>query len=354
MRTMHDEMEETADDFNMSNVEDGDSNDVESSPKAKFTRLRYSKEDYKAFKDIDREAEDNLVTDFHKTKSTDTLLKLLRLREPTLLNMARRYASLDNEDDMYAEFKKVWLQCVKKYNGKAKLRHARDSHGELLFMEDGQPQMVLRHTPFNTYLYTSMRNRIGNIMKRLHSKRLLDGNGNPVWKTMRSLDFQIGDDEDMTLQDVIQDENTQQPWADAEANEIKVLLGADKDPDISRAIDRFYENSGLTSLTDAACLRIGTLRLTKLERQVLAIGVTGKHGDQPSFEMRRKAMTYLKHMIESSKTYDKFEVVNFSLNHNSVNFLVKVNNAALVKKVKEAMSKCKDVLNQRVVVQCES
>jgi len=314
---------------------------------SKFAGLRYSSEEYKAFRNIDRDAEDEMVMSFRKTKSTDTLVKLMKLREPTFSYMSRRYAYLDNEDDMYCEFKKIWLQCVKQYDGTARSRQERNHKtGELLLLENGDPKMIVRRTPFNTYLYTSMRNRIGNIIKHRHSKRLLDGNGTPVCDSMRSLDFQIGHDGDMTLQDVIPDNHAKQPSLVAEANEVKMLLGAGTDPDISQAIDRFYENSRITSLTEAVCLRIGTLRISKTDHKVLSIGVANEYGEEPSKALCRKAKDYLGRMIASSKTYNKFEVVSYSLNHNSVNFLVKIHNAALVRKVSAAIAKCKGMMNK--------
>jgi len=323
--------------------------------KAKY--LRDAREEYKSFKDIDRDAEDVLVMSYKKSKKVDTLVKLLKLREPTLGIMSRRYAWLDNEDDMYAEFKRVWLQCVKKYDGRPRRRQSRDRmNGQLIFLADGSPKMEMRRTPFNTYLYTSMRNRIGNLKKRRGAQRLMDGNGRPVCETMKSLDFPLGEDGDLTLKDVIPDENAKQPTMMVEADEIKRILGCEDDPDINQAVSMFCENPSIGTLAEAARNRIGTLRISKLDHRVLSIGVPNEYGEQPDYSLRRKAMAYLGRMIASSKTYAKFEVVNFSLNHNSVNFVVRVNNAALVKKMEDAIAKCRAIMAERtsaVVQGCE-
>src|ERR1035437_2996364 len=103
---------------------------------------------------------------------------------------------------MYSEFKGVWLRCIKRYDWRAKMRPARDTSGTILLDDNGQQKMVNKKTTFNTYLYTSMKHRVCNIIKRRHSKRLLDGNGKPVVETMLSLDYVFGNGEgDMTLKD---------------------------------------------------------------------------------------------------------------------------------------------------------
>ena len=92
-------------------------------------------------------------------------------------------------------------------------------------------KMVDKKTPFNTYLYTSMKNRALNIFKRRNSKRLLDDNGKPVADSIRSLDYEYGDDGEMTLKNLIPDEKSEKAYSRAELSDLIKQLGADKDQD---------------------------------------------------------------------------------------------------------------------------
>lgn len=303
-------------------------------------RKESSSDEFRAFKNIDRKEEDRLVCLWHKTKSQATLLQLLKLRDQTLWYMARKYAYLDNEDDMYAEFKGVWLKCVKKFNGSSKPRQARDKSGTLVFDGEGKPVMVLKKTPFNTYLYTSMKNRVSNIIKRHNSKRLLDDNGLPVAQSMKSLDFQYGDDGDATLKDVIADEKAPMPHSSATMKDLLNHLGGE-DPDIVRAVNNFVNNPRFDTLTAACNYRIGTLRITNWDRNVLAIG-SPKNGVEPTPTNARKAMSYLQQMIISTGTFGtKFEMVSFVLHPSRVDFVIHVDDPKVLRKVKEAIMRCR-------------
>jgi len=301
--------------------------------------VRYSAEEYRAFQSIDRDEEDKLVCQYTKTKSPTVLLRLLNIREQTLRYMARKYAYLDNEDDMYSEFKGVWLKCVKKYRGRGKLRQARDKTG-LVFEADGTPKMITSKTPFNTYLYTSMRNRVGNIVKRRHIKRLLDQNGKPVTDTMRSLDYGYGDDSDLTLKDVLADKKATKPSSRAEMADLIKHLGAG-DPDIAQTVDTFINNPRFDSLQAACNYKVKSLNISKWDRKILSLGLPKKNKD-PIPENVQKAMVYLKQLVDSTGKYSKeYEIVSFILHANRVDFVVHVDDPNVVKKVKEAIVKCR-------------
>jgi len=305
-------------------------------------------EEFRTFRSIDRREEDRLVCLWHKTKNTDVLRKLLELRDQTLWYMARKYAYLDNEDDMYCEFKGVWLKCVKKYDGRSKPRQARDKSGKLLFEADGTtPKMVLKRTPFNTYLYTSMKNRVWNILKRRHSKRLLDENGDPIAVSMRSLDYPYGEDGDLTLKDVIPDEKAVMAHSAAVMSDIMANLGGD-DPDIARAVSNFVNNPRFDTLTAACNYRVGTLRITPWDRNVLALG-SPKDGREPEAAGAQKAMTYLRQMVLSTGTFgSKFEMVSFVLHPSRVDFVIHVDDPKVVRKVKEAVLRCRERMSEEV------
>lgn len=302
-------------------------------------------DEFRAFKSIDRWEEDRLVCLWHKTRSPQVLLQLLNLRDQTMRYMARKYSYLDNEDDMYSEFKGVWLKCVKRYDGRAKPRQARAKGGKLLFEADGKtPKMVSKKTPFNTYLYTSMKNRVWNLIKHRHSKRLLDGNGDPVAVTNRSLDYEYGEDGDMTLKDMIPDTKAIKAHSAAEMSDIMAHLGGG-DPDIDRTVANFISNPRFDTLTAACNYQVSQLRITSWDKDVLSMGVS-KDGVDPTPERMRKAMTYLRQMVASTGKYgDKFEMVSFVLHPSRVDFVIHVDDPRVVRKVKDAVMRCRERLS---------
>lgn len=327
--------------------EDGecfDGNEEECNERVVEMSSKYAAEDYKAFQEINRDEEDSLVCQYIKNKDTGIMLKLLNIREQTLRYMARKYAYLDNEDDMYSEFKGVWLKCLKKYNGGMKMRQARDKSGNLLLDENGSPKMVSKKTPFNTYLFTSMKNRVSNIIKKRHSKKLLDDSGNPVSETMRSLDYEYGDDGDMTLKDLIKDESSARASSAAEMYELMKHLGTHTDADVARAVDTFLNNPRFETLTAACNYRVGTLRITKFDKDFLSIGVP-KNGVEPKSENLKKATDYLKAMVDSTGNFSgKYEIVSFILRQNRVDFVAHMDDPKVLRKVKEAVMKCRKVI----------
>ena len=321
--------------------EDGeeDHNDEASLPETIGSAHDYA-EEYKAFQSIDRKSEDKFVCQYHKTKNTQTLLHLLNLREQTLRYMAKKYAYLDNEDDMYAEFKGVWLKCVSRYDGRVHMRQARTKSGGFVVDENGAPKMIARKTPFNTYLYTSMKNKVGNILKHRHSKRLLDANGKPAVETMCSLDYNYGAENDMTLKDVLADEKSIKASSKAEMSDLIKYLGAD-DPDVARTVDTFINNPRFKSLPAACNFKVSSLSINKWDHKVLSLGES-KHGFEPKTENVQKAMTYLKQMIDSAKTQTHdYEVVSFVLHPNRVDVVLHIDDPVVLRKVKEAVARCR-------------
>jgi hypothetical protein len=332
---------EDTEDADESNEADTEMDGNVESESDKVVTNSYSAEEYKAFNEIDRDAEDVLVCSYIKTKDPQTMLKLLNIREQTLRYMAKKYAYLENEDDMYSIFKEVWLKCLKKYDGSKQSRQARDKSGAFLVNDDGTPKMVDKKTPFNTYLYTSMKNRALNIFKRRNSKRLLDDNGKPVADSIRSLDYEYGDDGEMTLKNLIPDEKSEKAYSRAELSDLIKQLGADKDQDIARAVDTFINNPRFETLTAACNYRLGTLRTTKFDKNILALGQI-KKGVEPSPANVQFANKYLKQMVESTGTfYGKYEIVSFVLHQNKVDFIAHMDDPKVLKKIKDAIVKCR-------------
>jgi hypothetical protein len=186
-----------------------------------------------------------------------------------------------------------------------------------------------------------MRNRVWNLLKRRHSKRLLDENGDPVAVTNRSLDYPYGDDGDMTLKDMLADESAPMAHRAVEMSEIVEKLGGD-DPDIARAIDNFVNNAHFDTLTAACNYRVGTLRITPWDRSVLSIGVP-KDGVKPPADKEQKAMEYLRQMVASTGAFGgKFDMVSFVLHPSRVDFVIHLDDPKVVRKVKEAMRRCRE------------
>lgn len=305
-----------------------------------------SSDDYRVFQNIDRDEEDSLVCQYMQSKDIIVMVRLLKIREQTLRYMAHKYAYLDNEDDMYSSFKSVWLKCLKKYDGGMKMRQVRDRSGNLVFEDDGSPKMVSKKTPFNTYLFTSMKNRVKNIIKKRHNKKYLDDNGDSVYDTMKSLDYELSDDGNSTLKDLIADEKSISASSTTEIADLIKYLGADKDEDVARAVDTFINNSRFETLTAACNYRVGTLKINKWDKDVLSMG-KAKNGVEPSAEKLEKTNAYLKNMIESTGNFNgKFEVVNFVLHPNKVDFVAKMDDPKVLKKIREAILKCREAISE--------
>ena len=320
-------------------------NAVRTAPIRNNSPMAYSSDEYRVFRSVDRESEDDLVIRYRKTKDEAILLRLMLTREQTFRHMAKRYAYLDNEDDMYSEFKSVWLKCVNLYDDSIRMRQLRTKSGEVVMDKDGKPRMIAKKTPFNTYLYTSMKNRVGNIYKRNHSKRLCDEKGNPVLENMRSLDFPYGEDGDMTLMDVVPDSKIARISSNIEVNDIIDKL-ARGDEDVRRAAMNFMGNHGLASLSAASNYRSGMLSLSKWDRKVLAAGVPD--GDvQPTMEQKNAAQCHLKKMLSHTGTFPaNCNPVHFVLNGGRVEYLVKCRNHSVMRKVKEALRKCRKSISE--------
>ena len=325
-------------------AEEGSCTDNRLTESPRQYKMGYSKEEYRAFQLIDRDEEDRLVMQYVQSKDVKTLHRLMVIREQTFRYMAKKYSYLDNEDDMYSEFKEVWLKCVKLYDGSIRLRQVRTKSGELVLDSEGQPKLVAKKTPFNTYLYTSMKNRVGNIYKHNHSKRLCDDNGTPISDSIRSLDYKYGQDGDMTLMDIVSDDKVPGVHSHTETSDLISNL-AKGDADIQLATKNFLEHGGYGSL-DAACNRRGgTLSISRLDQEILAFGLP-KGGVHPSPEVKQVAINHLKKMITSTGNYaGQYEPSSFSVRNGKVEFMVKFDDPSVNKKVRLAIERCRRTIS---------
>jgi hypothetical protein len=330
----------------MFNVYGDDQTECEQSSASPLDSFKvFDRDEAKAFRVIDRDEEDRLVTHFHKTRDTSTLKRLLDIRDQTIRYMAEKYAYLDNKDDMYSEFKGVWLRCVKKYDPSIRVRSMRTKAGKIILDDNGKVKTIAKKTPFNTYLYTSMKNRVWNIIKRRHSRKFCDENGDPVADTMRSLEYEYGEDGELTLKDIIPDTKSPSAFGRAQMSEMIKNLGGD-DPDIARTISTFISNPRLNTLTAACNFRTGTLKITQWDRGVLVMGVSTEDGD-PKLDKKTLANAHLKKMVMSTGLYpQQFEVIGYALKKGSVDFVVKIEDHKVLNKVKDAVMKCRELMSE--------
>ncbi len=147
-----------------------------------------------AFPKIDRKQEDQNVLDYQETLDEEIIEQVYEVRVPTLKKWARQYHYLsESEDDMFAEFRQVFLKAVKKYkvNRRQKVIKGRE---------------VWVSTPFNTYLWYCLDHFVKNVRnsKRAKKRRPLGSDPNSLSNFTLSLDYDYNDgDGDSTLLDMI-------------------------------------------------------------------------------------------------------------------------------------------------------
>jgi len=162
------------------------------------------------FKDVNRDQEDLLVQKYQKSNDPEILDKLYELRKQTLAIWSKKYSYLGfSEEDMMSEVSMIWLKCVNQYQYDPKSRVVRTKDGKFVVSKNGKVKKIFKRTPFNTFLYTSLRNYMSNISKRKYSKKRVDKNGKPLESNMISLDsdishiFGTGSSKPLQLKDVL-------------------------------------------------------------------------------------------------------------------------------------------------------
>jgi len=242
---------------------------------------------------------------------------------------AKKFAWLDSEDDMFSEFKLVWTNCLNQYEYEAKIRPVKTKQGGLVFDEKGKPVTKLRRTAFNTYLFTSIRNRAWNIIKKRNTKKMLDQNGKSILDSMMSFDYDYGTGpgDPLTLHDTVSDKKT--PKADSSAQVEDIIRDVSQgDEEVGEILRKFVKYNYLRRLSTACCLKSGTLQINKGDMGVLIDGST-------------VAVEYLVEMIKSTGAYSgKFKLLNYALYPGRVQFEVLVRNDRVMRKLKNAVRLC--------------
>ena len=90
------------------------------------------------------------------------------------------------------------------------------------------------------------------------------------------------------------------------------------------------------------------MRITSWGKSVLSLGVP-VGGDDPAPDRMQKAMTYLRQMVASTGTFgNKFDMVSFVLHPSKVDFVIHVDDPKVVRKVKDAVTRCREIMAERI------
>jgi hypothetical protein len=299
--------------------------EVETHKARRVVTFRKDDDVTKEFKNVDRDSEDVMVKKYKETADINILNDLYLLREPTLRVWARRYHYLgDSEEDVFADLRTVWMKCVSKYKYEASIRKVRTKDGGIVKDSDGNVMTVFKRTPFNTFLYTSLRNYISNIIKKKYSKKRLDDKGIPLETTMMSLDFDYGSDDGdgETMHGLIPDTKVQPVNTDAQDIIEEIAKG---DREIKKALEDFVSDVHLKRLSTACRLCRGVLPLSKRSKSVLVRGGDAGH-------------KLLREMIEFTGRFgDDFSITSYSVMSDRVSYEVYGHDAKLFRKVMKAV-----------------
>jgi len=284
----------------------------------------------KIFKAIDRDKEDQLVRKYQVERNPSILEDLYALREPTIKFMARKFAWIDNADDMFGEFRDVWLRCVSGYEFKARSRRVKAKNGTLVLDENGKIKMVVKKTPFNTYLYTSMRNKAWNILKKKNGKKMLDDSGRSIIDSMLSLDYKKDDGSSQSLLDTIVGDSPVASGRVLVDDAVRFVSAGDAG--VAEALRNYIVSPNIRRVSTACRIRSGVLWLSEADKQVLLLG--GK-----------RSCRRMKAMIRSTNRYGEFKVLNFLVYPSRVQYDIFVGkNHSLSKRLKKALCKCRNLV----------
>lgn len=297
----------------------------------------FTEKDKSAFKNPDRKEEDRLVAHFQQTGSQEAHNRLFEIRKPTLSVWARKYAWVcDSEEDLFSELSMVWLKCVQKYKYEAEVRPVRTKEGHLVKDENDNVKTILKRTPFNTFVFTSFKNHILNIIKKKYSKKRLDDNGSPIEIGMHSLDYECGDEgEGSSLYELYPDEKSEevQDLLDSKIGVDWIIEEISNGNKLIQQILYKFVNDGYIKDIKTACkLKSGILRLKKRDRDILISGGPQAH-------------QHLKSMISDSNRYgNDFQISSYQVFPKKVVFEIIVSDETLETLVLEAIDSAKNRL----------
>ena len=290
-----------------------------------------SSEAKKEFLKVNRSEEDLMVSQYRKTEDPDLLTKLYELREPTLKVWAKKHAYLAySEEDMFADLRTVWLRCVMSYKYEPDIRAVRTKSGAFVHDKEGRVKTTFKSTPFNTFMYTALRNYVSNLIKKKYSKKRLDDEGIPLESTMKSLDYEYGDDdsEGQSLYNMIAAEEHDGGSAMDAEHIITEIAGGEED--IQHALESFAYDPHLKRLSTACRLCKGTVPVSREDRKVLVSG-----GDE--------GRDLLHELISFSGRFKRdFRVLSYQVFRRRVDYEVYGQDTKLLRKVQKAIEAYKE------------
>lgn len=290
----------------------------------------FTAQDKNEFKSPDRKEEDRLVAYFQKTGDKETHNKLFEIRKSTIAVWARKYAWVcGSEEDLFSELSMIWLKCIQKYKYSADIRPVRTKEGHLVKDENNEVKTVFKRTPFNTFIFTSFKNHILNIIKKKYSKKRLDDNGDPIEFGMRSLDFEYGEEgEGASFYELYEDKSAEMDFAKISADWIIEEISRG-DEQVQQVLKKFINDGAVKDIKTACKLKEGVLALKKCDRDILIAGGMRAH-------------QYLKSMILNSGKYGSdFQVSNYQIFHKKVVFEIISSDESLNEKVEHAIKMAK-------------
>ena len=237
---------------------------------------------------IDRDQEDADVLEYQKTGDMDLLTKLYRNRIPTLKAWSQKhfYPGLCSSiDDLFSELSIVFVKAVENY----KTRYG---------------------VAFNTCLFRFLLNRVKNIKSSVHAKkRKSDEYNGPASGMVLSLDYAYGDsDSELKLQDVIASNRPE----DIPSHGLDDLLTnwSGNNNAVKDFLYKVSSGESVTALIRDAKRKDGELHITPSQRRLLE---------------KRRNKDMVKKMIIEQQCYDqKFSVLDYELDNNSVKYCVEL------------------------------
>ena len=295
------------------------------------------------FKMIDRDKEDGMVNKYQKTKNTDILKGLYETRKQTLKVWAKRYSYLSmSEEDLLSDVTMIWQKCVNQYEYKPKKRVVRTKKGNFVFGRNGKKKIIFKRTPFNTFLYSSLRNYMSNISKRQHSKKRVDSEGRPQELRLMSLDYEYNtsksDSKKVCLKDMLA---SQEPGTESKYSTDTLIEDISKgDDEITGVLRRFVSDGHIKKISNACQNIVEQIKVRKKDVKIFQ----GHKGTA-----RKK----LKGFIDKSNKYSKgYRLLNFRFDDKSrvITFEVKRKDTRVLRKTIRALEKYKNKISSGSVV----
>jgi hypothetical protein len=292
------------------------------------------------FKAIDRDAEDALVSKYQKTKNMATLTKLYEIRQQTLKIWAKKYAYLRmSEEDLLSDITMIWQKCVDHYEYKPKKRIVKTKSGKLVLGSNGKRKTIFKRTPFNTFLYTSLRHYMSNISKRQHSKKRVDNKGRPQELNLMSLDYEYNtnksDSKKVCLKDTLV---SQEPCTRSKYATDTMIEDISKgDNDVRDALIRFVSDPHVKKISNACQNVVEQINVCVNDAEIFK----GHKGT---------AKKRLKNIIDESNKYSRgYKLLNFRFDDKSnvITFEVKRKDTKILRKTVKALKRYRQKLETK-------